>query len=354
MLHTVWYVVIAFFWTGFFVLEGFDFGVGVLHTIVGRTDLERRVAINAIGPFWDGNEVWLIIAGASTFAAFPGWYATMFSSLYLALLLILAALMARGVSFEYRGKLEDPRWSAGWTWALTLGSALAPLLLGVGLGDLLVGLPINQHHDFTGNFGDLLTGYGLFTGLTLLGLSVLHGATFLGLKTTGAVHERARHVALRFGWVAIALVIAFSIWTQQLVSNRIVPDPVESIGIVAVLAAVWLVSLGYEGAAFGASALAMGGTVASLFINLYPNVMVSSTNTAYNLTVSNSSSGHYALTVMTIVAAIFVPVILVYQGWSYHVFRARVAGPPTPGAASPAGAGGEGAAGASAADLAAP
>jgi cytochrome bd-type quinol oxidase subunit 2 len=353
MLHTVWFVIIAFFWTGFFVLEGFDFGVGVLHTIVGRSDTERRIAVNAIGPFWDGNEVWLIIAGASTFAAFPGWYATMFSSLYLALLLILAALMARGVSFEYRGKLEDPRWGAGWTWALTLGSALTPLLLGVGLGDLLVGLPINQSHDFTGNFFDLLTGYGIFTGLTLLGLSVLHGATFLSLKTTGAVRERSRHVALRFGWAAIALVIAFTIWTQLLHTTRIVPDPLESLAIVAVIAAVWLMSLGYEGFAFAASALAMGSTLAVLFSELYPKVMVSSTNAAYSLTASNTSSGHYALTVMTIVAAIFVPLIVLYQGWSYHVFRARVGGPRTPGAPEPA-AGTDAGTGASAADLATP
>jgi cytochrome d ubiquinol oxidase subunit II len=352
MLHTVWFVIIAFFWTGFFVLEGFDFGVGVLHTIVGRTDIERRVAINSIGPFWDGNEVWLIIAGASMFAAFPGWYATMFSALYLALLLILAALMARGVSFEYRGKLADPRWGRGWTWALTLGSALIPLLLGIGLGDLLQGLPINQHHDYTGNFGDLFTGYGIFTGLTLLGVSVLHGATFLGLKTTGAVHERARHVALRFGWVAIALVVAFSIWTQAVHSTRVVPDPLESLAIVAVLAAVWLVSLGHEGAAFTASALAMGGIMASLFSNLYPKVMVSSTNAAYSLTASNSSSGHYALTVMTIVAAIFVPVILIYQGWSYHVFRARLGAPRAASGSGPVVP--DGGAGASSGDLATP
>jgi cytochrome bd ubiquinol oxidase subunit II len=326
-MHTLWFVIIAFFWTGFFVLEGFDFGVGVLHTIVGRTDIERRIAVNAIGPFWDGNEVWLIIAGASMFAAFPGWYATMFSSLYLALLLILAALMARGVSFEYRGKLEDPRWGAGWTWALTLGSALIPLLLGIGLGDLLVGLPINQNHDFTGNFFDLLTGYGIFTGLTLLGLSVLHGATFLMLKTTGPVRERSRHVAMRFGWVAIALVVAFTVWTQLLHTTRIVPDPLESLAIVAVIGAVWLVSLGYEIFAFTASAIAMASTMAVLFSELYPKVMISSTNTAYSLTAANTASGHYALTVMTIVAAIFVPVILIYQGWSYHVFRARVGGP---------------------------
>jgi cytochrome d ubiquinol oxidase subunit II len=353
MLHTVWYVIIAFFWTGFFVLEGFDFGVGVLHTIVGRTDMERRIAINSIGPFWDGNEVWLIIAGASMFAAFPAWYATMFSSLYLALLLILAALMARGVSFEFRGKVDDPRWGAGWTWALTLGSAFAPLLLGIGLGDLLVGLPINAQHEFTGNFFDLLTGYGIFTGLTLLGLSVLHGATFLGLKTTGAVRERSRHVAMRFGWVAIALVIAFTIWTQLLHTTRVVPDPLESLAIVAVIAAVWLVSLGHEGAAFTASAVAMGATMAVLFSELYPKVMVSSTNAAYSLTAANSASGHYALTVMTIVAAIFVPVILIYQGWSYHVFRARVGGPRTPSAPAP-GATPDGGPGSSAADLATP
>jgi cytochrome bd ubiquinol oxidase subunit II len=339
MLHTVWFVIIAFFWTGFFVLEGFDFGVGILHALVGRTSVERRVAINSIGPFWDGNEVWLIIAGASMFAAFPGWYGTMFSALYLALLIVLAALMARGVSFEYRGKLEDPRWGRAWSLALSLGSALVPLVLGIGLGDLLAGLPINAHHDFTGNFGDVFTGYGVFTGLTLLALSVLHGATFLGLKTTGPVQDRSRHVVLRFGWVVIAMVIAFSIWTQQLTSNRVVPNPLESLAIVAVIAAVWLVDLGQEGGAFAASCATIAGVLASLFSTLYPKVMVSSTNAAYSLTASNSSSGHYALTVMTIVAAIFVPVILLYQGWSYYVFRARIRAPrstpePTPAAAA--------------------
>jgi cytochrome bd ubiquinol oxidase subunit II len=340
MLHTVWFVIIAFFWTGFFVLDGFDLGVGVLHALVGRTNVERRVAINSIGPFWDGNDVWLIIAGASMFAAFPAWYGTMFSALYLALLVVLAALMARGVSFEYRGKLENPRWGRAWTLALTLGSALVPLVLGIGLGDLLAGLPINAHHEFTGNFGDLFTGYGIFTGLTLLALSVLHGATFLGLKTTGAVHDRSRRVALRFGWVAIAVVIAFSIWTQQVTSDRVVPNPLESLAIVAVIAAVWLVDLGQEGGAFAASALAMGATVACLFSSLYPKVMVSSTNAAYSLTASNSASGHYALTVMTVVAGIFVPVILVYQGWSYYVFRNRIRAPrttPEPTAPAPAG-----------------
>src|SRR5947209_13642935 len=167
-LHTIWFIIIAIFWVGFFVLEGFDFGVGALHAWVGRSETERRVAINTIGPWWDGNEVWLIVAGASMFAAFPGWYATLFSAGYLALLLVLAALMGRGVSFEYRGKRESPRWRARWSWTLTIASGLIPLLIGVAFGDLLHGLPINSQHDFTGTFFDLLTGYGLMTGVTLL------------------------------------------------------------------------------------------------------------------------------------------------------------------------------------------
>src|SRR5437763_945852 len=167
-LHTLWFIIIVVFWVGFFLLEGFDFGVGMLHRFVGKTETERRVAINTIGPWWDGNEVWLIVAGAALFAAFPQWYATWFSALYLALLIVLVALFARGVSFEYRGKHESERWRTGWSWALTIGSLLIPLLVGVALGDLLQGLPINQQHEFTGNFFDLLTGYGLMTGVTLL------------------------------------------------------------------------------------------------------------------------------------------------------------------------------------------
>ena len=205
-LHTIWFVIIAIFWVGFFVLEGFDFGVGVLHTIVGKTETERRVALNTIGPWWDGNEVWLIVAGAGMFAAFPTWYATMFSALYLALLIVLAALMARGVAMEFKGKGDAQRWRRSWMWCTTLGSLLIPLLLGVGLGDLLHGLPINSSHDFTGNFFDLLTGYGLWTGVTLLSLCLLHGSTFLKLRTTDAVRERSRAAARPLGWAAIALV----------------------------------------------------------------------------------------------------------------------------------------------------
>ncbi len=326
-LHTIWFLLIAILWVGFFVLEGFDFGVGVLHTIVGRTDTERRVAINTIGPWWDGNEVWLVVAGAGTFAAFPGWYATMFSALYLALLLLLVALMARGVAFEFRGKSEDRRWRRTWTWCTTLGSLLIPLLIGVGLGDLLVGLPIDSNHDFTGSFFDLLTPYGLWTGVTLLGLSLLHGATFLKLRTTDQVRERARAAARPLGFLAVVLVVGFVIWTRVVAGHTDIPGPVQVLAIIAVIFAARLAMSDHDGWAFTASAVAIAATVGSIFVDLYPRVMVSSTNAAYTLTVNNSASGHYALLVMTIVTVIFLPLVLLYQGWSFHVFRARVRAP---------------------------
>jgi cytochrome d ubiquinol oxidase subunit II len=330
-LHTLWFVILAILWVGFFVLEGFDFGVGVLHTIVGKTETGRRVALNTIGPFWDGNEVWLVVAGAGMFAAFPAWYATMFSALYLALLLVLAALIARGVAFEFRGKSEDRRWRSTWTWCTTLGSLLIPLLIGVGLGDLLVGLPINSAHDYTGNFFELLTPYGLWTGLTILGLCLLHGATFLMLKTTEDVRERARASSRPLGWIAVALVVGFVIWTRVVVGHTQVPGPVEVLAVIAVIFAARLArSDHHEGWAFTASATAIAATVGSIFIDLYPNVMVSSTSSAFNLSVNNAASGHYALAVMTIVTVVCFPLVLIYQGWSFHVFRARVQAPPEP------------------------
>lgn len=328
-LHTLWFVIIAFFWTGFFVLEGFDFGVGALHAVVGRTEEERTAAVESIGPFWDGNEVWLVVAGAATFAAFPGWYATMFSSLYLALLLVLAALMIRGVSLEFRSKVRDPRWTRAWKWATIVGSLLVPLLIGVGLGDLLHGLPINKSHNFTGDFFDLLTPYGLWTGLTLLALSLLHGAAFLAMKTSGIVRERSAAIARILGWPAIGAVLGFVIWTALIVGRHL-PSPLGAlavIAVIAVIAAAYLVHARQPGWAFAASAIAIATVVISLFVSLYPNVMVSSSSTAFNLTVSNASSASYALKVMTVVAVIFVPLVLLYQAWSYRVFRVRIAHP---------------------------
>jgi cytochrome bd ubiquinol oxidase subunit II len=330
-LHTVWFIIIAAFWVGFFVLEGFDFGVGMLHMVVGKSETERRVAINTIGPWWDGNEVWLIVAGAALFAAFPVWYATMFSALYLALVLVLAGLMFRGVSFEYRGKRDDPRWRGRWSWALTIGSALVPLLLGVGLGDLLNGLPINSHHDFSGNFGDLLTGYGLMTGVTLLVLCLLQGATFLELRTTDEIRGRARAAGRVIGGAAVLVNIAWIIWTLVVIGGGTVPEPTQIFGLIAVIFAAVLVNTTYNGWAFAASSFGIAAIVAQLFIALYPNVMISSTNTADNLTVDNAAAGHYSLVVMTVVALLLVPLVLLYQGWSFRVFHGRITAPKAPG-----------------------
>jgi cytochrome bd ubiquinol oxidase subunit II len=336
-LHTIWFIIIVVFWVGFFVLEGFDFGVGALHMLVGKIETERRVAINTIGPWWDGNEVWLIVAGAALFAAFPGWYATMFSALYLALVLVLVALFGRGVSFEYRGKGDSERWRSGWSWALTIGSVLIPLLIGVGLGDLLKGLPINQHHDFTGNFFDLLTGYGLMTGVNLLTLCLLHGATFLALRTTDEIRDRARAFARVIGAVAILVNLGWVIWTLVVIGGGTVPEPTQIFGMIAVIFAQRLASTDNDGWAFLSSGFAIAASIGQIFIALYPNVMVSSTNSAYNLTVNNVASGHYSLVVMTVVAVILFPIVLLYQGWSFHVFRRRVSAPPA-SAAEPVGA----------------
>src|SRR3954453_19118261 len=214
-MQTLWFVVVAFFWTGFFVLEGFDFGVGALHTVVARDAGERSLALRTIGPFWDGNEVWLIVAGAAMFAAFPAWYATMFSGLYLALVLVLVALIARGIAFEFGEKVTAPRWRRTWTWATTLGSAAIPLVLGIGLGDLVAGLPIDANGDFTGSFADLFTGYGVLTGLTLLALSLLHGASFLALKTTGPGRLRSPTPGLRVALAAGVASAVFAAWSPS-------------------------------------------------------------------------------------------------------------------------------------------
>jgi cytochrome d ubiquinol oxidase subunit II len=317
-LPTLWFVIVAVFWTGFFVLEGFDFGVGVLHVAVGRTETERGVAIGTIGPFWDGNEVWLIVAGAAIFAAFPAWYATMFSSLYLPLLLVLVALIARGVALEFRDKRASPRWRAAWTAATVGGSALVPFLLGVGLGDLVHGLPIDSSGEFSGDVLDLLTPYGLLAGAALLSLSLLHGAAFLALKTTGELQARAQRLASRLWWPAALTVTGLAAWTGG--TAWVAP--------VALAAAAWFLRAHRDGRAFAATACAMAASVGSLFVALHPDVMVSTLGSASDLTIAGSASGHYALTVMTVAAAVFTPLVLLYQGWTYHVFRGRLSAPP--------------------------
>jgi cytochrome d ubiquinol oxidase subunit II len=319
-----WFIVIAFLWTGFFVLEGFDFGVGMLHGVAGQDEAGRRAAMNTIGPLWDGNEVWLIVAAAAMFAAFPGWYATMLSGFYLVVVLLLVALIVRGVSFEYRGKRDAVRWRRTWDVLLTAGSLLAPFLIGVALGDLLHGLPINSSQDYTGSFWDLLQPYALFTGITLVLICLLHGATFLALKTTGDMRERSWRLARRIAPLTGAAVVAFAIWTHVTARSTFFLNPVELLAVLAVIAAVWLVYDHREGFAFAATTVTMAASIVAIFTGLYPNVMVSSTNAANNLTVHNTASGAYSLKVMTVVVIIFLPVVLAYQTWTYYVFRRRV------------------------------
>jgi cytochrome d ubiquinol oxidase subunit II len=329
MLPNIWFVIVAVFWVGFFILEGFDFGVGMLHSFVGRNELEKRIAVNSIGPVWDGNEVWLVVAGAATFAAFPGWYATMFSTFYLAMVLILVALIIRGMSFEFRGKIKDPRWRAAWQWSLTIGSALIPLLLGTALGDLLYGLPINSAGDYTGTFLGLLVPFGLYTGVTLTILCLFLGATYLTLKTLGELRERMAKLSGRLGWLAAVAVLGWVTWSHLGLNEGFVPKPIDALALVAVAAGAWFAESRAEGAAFTSGAVAIGSVVASIFFDLFPQVMVSSTNALYSLTVADSASPDYTLKVMTVVAVLFTPVVLAYQAWSLWIFRKRLGAAPS-------------------------
>lgn len=330
-LQTLWFGLIAVLWMGYFFLEGFDFGVGTLLPFLGRDDADRRVIINTIGPVWDGNEVWLLVAGGATFAAFPVWYATLFSGFYLALFLILVALIFRAVAFEWRGKRDSRRWRMWWDRALFLGSALPALLWGVAFANFINGVPIDSNQEFTGSLLDLLGPYALLGGIMTLSLFVLHGALFLTLKAGGEVGDRARLASSRVWWVAAFAVFAFLTWSyiNAVVRNDrgIVPDAVPLAALAAIVAVGWLRRERLDLAAFFVNGLAIVLVTATIFLNLYPRVLVSSTDPANSLTIFNTSSSHYTLVVMTIVALVFTPIVLVYQAWTYWVFRKRIIRP---------------------------
>ncbi len=339
MLHDFWFLLIAVLWIGYFVLEGFDFGVGILLPFLARNDVERRVLIRTIGPVWDGNEVWVLTAGGATFAAFPQWYATLFSGFYLALFLILVALIIRGVSFEYYSKLDSANWRKLWYGGIFFGSVVPALLWGVAFGNIVFGVPIDQHMNFTGDFFTLINPYALLAGLLTLTLFIAHGLAYLALKTEGDIRARANRLMPIAGIVAAVVAVLFLGWTQVNAAN-LGHAPAATAGlslVAAVLAAVALLGgiganrVAREGWAFlGTGATVVLG-VASLFLGLYPNVMVSTTNSAYNLTVSNASSTDLTLTIMSIVAIILVPIVLLYEGWTYWTFRSRIPAPGAPG-----------------------
>src|ERR1700685_1389752 len=328
-LATFWFILIALLWAGYFFLEGFDFGVAIVASFVASDETDRRLCLESIGPVWDGNEVWLITAGGATFAAFPLWYARLFSGFYLPLLIILVALIVRGVCFEFRGKVDSVRWRANWDRALFAGSALPALLWGVAFANIVRGVPLNAAHVYTGNLLTLLNWYGLLGGLVTLSLFTLHGAIFLSLRTTGELRARARRAALRIAVAAVPLAAAFLLATQ-VSHGRPVTDLNAALAAVALLGAVAAAFRGREGWAFAGTALTLALAVATLFGDLWPNVLPSFPSAAFSLTVSNASSAHYTLVVMSWVAVIFTPLVLGYQGWTYWVLRKRLSGSDIP------------------------
>lgn len=326
-LQVLWFILIAVLWIGFFFLEGFDFGVGMLLPFIGKKDVERRAIINTIGPVWDGNEVWLLTAGGATFAAFPHWYATLFSGFYLALFLLLVGLILRGISFEYRSKDANPAWRHRFDWMIAIGSFLSAFLLGTAFANLARGVPIDQDMIFTGSLFTLLNPYGLLGGVTTVSIFLLHGVNFLGLKLEGELHARVQRVA-RTIWAQTSLLyIGLTIYTYVagfLTHGRINPGAVPIAALAALLLTGYFITRRMEAWAFAMTGLSIILTQVTFFSMTFPNVMTSNTNPDWSLTIYNASSSQYTLTVMSIVALIFIPIILAYQGWSYYMFRKRI------------------------------
>ncbi|MET3204301.1 UNVERIFIED_ORG: cytochrome d ubiquinol oxidase subunit II [Arthrobacter sp. UYEF13] len=329
LLPTIWFIVIAVLWTGYLFLEGFDLGVGMLMKLFARNNTERRVLLNTVGPVWDGNEVWLITAGAATFAAFPLWYASLFSALYLPLLVVLVALIFRAVAFEYRGKGDTDTWRARWDWAIALGSFFAAFGVGAALALTTTGLPLNANGDREGGAFAWFSGYAVLGGLAVVGFSLLHALAFLALKTDGDIRHRARRWFVRLlpvlllplaGWALILQFLEGKPWTWAAVI----------VAVVAAAAAWFLARRGSEGRAFMAMGafLLLGST--SIFGAVFPVVLPSTLNPAFDLTVANASSSDYTLGLMSVVAAVGLPLVVTYQAWTYWVFRRRVSASQIP------------------------
>ncbi len=327
-LQTFWFGLIAVLWIGYFVLEGFDYGVGMLLPVLGKNEREKRALLTTLGPVWDGNEVWLLTAGGATFAAFPEWYATLFSGFYLPLLLILVALIMRGVSFEYRSKRSDPAWRKRFDIMIVVGSFLPALLWGVAFGNLVRGVAVEQDGEggwlYTGGFFDLLNPYSLIGGLTTLTLFLTHGAVFVALKTGSPLRERAQALAVKLGVVAAVLAVVFLLWSQLAFSDKAWTWVPVLLAAVCWLAGVAFNAKGREGWSFLFNSITLGAAVAALFGMLYPYVMPNIDRALPGMTIADASSSEYTLTIMTWVALILTPVVLAYQAWSYWVFRKRV------------------------------
>ncbi len=327
-VQTLWFILIAFLFIGFFVLEGFDFGVGILLPFMGRDDRERRIVINTIGPFWDGNEVWLITAVSGMFAAFPDWYATLFSALYLPVVIMIVALIFRGVAFEFRSKRDHPAWRSFWDWSIFWGSIIPALLWGIALANFIRGVPVDSTMNYTGGLLNLVNPYALLCGITSLFIFTLHGAIFLALKTTAALQQRAMSFAKKLWAPATLLCILFMIFssaeTDLFGHLGINPGTIPVFSVLALISVIFLLQKNASGWAFFMTSIAIAFSTITIFMGLYPRLLVSSLNPAWSLTIYNSSASDYSLGLVSTVALIFIPVILIYQGWSYWVFRQRV------------------------------
>ena len=328
-LETTWFLLVAVLWVGYFILEGFDFGVGVLLPFVSKNEADRRAVLTTLGPVWDGNEVWVLVAGGATFAAFPEWYATLFSGFYLPLFLILISLIVRGVAFEYRSKYGRAQWRQRWDLAIGISSFIPALLWGVAFANIVRGVPIERSSagnlEYVGGFFNLLNPHALLGGVVTLTVFLTHGAIFLSLKTDGEIRVRARALAIKIGLVAAVAAVLFLLWTYiNLPESNTLVLILSLVVALAWVSAIFAEFKGREGWAFIASAITIATFVATLFYALYPRVMPSSLGSQFDLTIHNASSTAYTLKVMTIVAVIMTPIVLLYQGWTYWVFRKRV------------------------------
>ncbi len=335
-LQEFWFILVAVLFVGFFMLEGFDFGVGMLMRPLGRmgahgvpddpngVEKHRRAVLNTIGPVWDGNEVWLITAGGAMFAAFPGWYATVFSGLYLPLLAILFAMILRVVAIEWRGKINDPRWR---TWAdvgIAVGSWLPAILWGTAFAILVRGVPVDADKQMQLGFTDVINPYTLLGGVATCALFLLHGAAFLALKTMGDVRANALGMARLLSLPVVVIVGAFGVWTE-LAHGKPWTWIVFGVAVIALLIAVWLLRAGTrDGWAFFATTVVVVAVIVMMFGDLYPNLVPSTLNPEWSLTIYNASSNPYTLKIMTWAAVISAPLVIAYQAWTYWVFRQRI------------------------------
>lgn len=330
MLETIWFLLWGVLWAIYFMLDGYDLGIGTLVPFLGKTDRDRRVMFNSMGPFWDGNEVWLITAGGVTFAAFPKAYAVMFSGLYIPLMLLLFALIIRGVSLEFRHQVDSPAWRRVWDWGATIGSFLPALILGVAFSNIFMGLPLDENGVFQGSFLLLFNPYGLVGGVLFVLLFAMHGALWLSIKSDGDLQQRAAATARRLWPVLVGVIGVFVVLTvfyTNLLANYLQNPLMLVLLAVPVLALVLMrQQIGREDwwFAWGLSAALIGGLTLFGVVGLYPALLPSSISPEYSITIANAASSTLTLSIMLGVTLVFIPIVAGYQFWLHKTFAHKI------------------------------